>query len=144
MAFQIPIWLNDKVQPSNGPESRPEQAGIASCRGTLLVCLYGVLVRKALDLVVFPLKFRGFLSRWSEPLLSPPSPWPSSPSITNSDYSLLDGAQPVAADGERLWSWVCPALALTDRGVMYGAIELLKLCTQGGQSKPIIRQRECM
>jgi len=53
MAFQIPIWLDDRFS-QQWPESRPEQAGLRAVVGTLLWCLYGVLAEKSLDLVVSP------------------------------------------------------------------------------------------
>jgi DNA polymerase-3 subunit alpha len=59
------------------------------------------------------------------------------PLHNHSDYSLLDGASQLPAMVERAKELGMPALALTDHGVMYGAIELLKLCKQAG-IKPII------
>ena len=59
------------------------------------------------------------------------------PLHNHSDYSLLDGASQLPAMVERAKGLGMPALALTDHGVMYGAIELLKLC-QGAGIKPII------
>ncbi|MBM5813147.1 MAG: DNA polymerase III subunit alpha [Cyanobacteria bacterium M_DeepCast_100m_m1_067] len=59
------------------------------------------------------------------------------PLHNHSDYSLLDGASQLPAMVERAVELGMPALALTDHGVMYGAIELLKLCTKAGL-KPII------
>ena len=59
------------------------------------------------------------------------------PLHNHSDYSLLDGASQLPAMVERAKELGMPALALTDHGVMYGAIELLKLC-QGAGVKPII------
>ena len=55
----------------------------------------------------------------------------------HSDYSLLDGASQLPALVERAVALGMPALALTDHGVMYGAIELLKCCKKAG-IKPII------
>ncbi|MFM7235223.1 MAG: DNA polymerase III subunit alpha, partial [Cyanobium sp.] len=55
----------------------------------------------------------------------------------HSDYSLLDGASQLPALVERAAELGMPALALTDHGVMYGAIELLKSCKKAG-IKPII------
>ncbi|MFM9072029.1 MAG: DNA polymerase III subunit alpha [Cyanobium sp.] len=55
----------------------------------------------------------------------------------HSDYSLLDGASQLPALVERATALGMPALALTDHGVMYGAIELLKCCKKAG-IKPII------
>jgi DNA polymerase-3 subunit alpha len=62
---------------------------------------------------------------------------PFVPLHNHSDYSLLDGASQLPAMVERAVELGMPALALTDHGVMYGAIELLKLCTKAG-IKPII------
>jgi DNA polymerase-3 subunit alpha len=59
------------------------------------------------------------------------------PLHNHSDYSLLDGASQLPAMVERAVQLGMPALALTDHGVMYGAIELLKLCSKAGL-KPII------
>ncbi|MEB3307065.1 MAG: DNA polymerase III subunit alpha [Cyanobacteriota bacterium] len=59
------------------------------------------------------------------------------PLHNHSDYSLLDGATQLPAMVERARELGMPALALTDHGVMYGAIELLKLCSKAG-IKPII------
>jgi DNA polymerase-3 subunit alpha len=59
------------------------------------------------------------------------------PLHNHSDYSLLDGASQLPAMVERAVQLGMPALALTDHGVMYGAIELLKLCAKAG-IKPII------
>ena len=59
------------------------------------------------------------------------------PLHNHSDYSLLDGASQLPAMVDRAVALGMPALALTDHGVMYGAIELLKLCAKAG-IKPII------
>ena len=59
------------------------------------------------------------------------------PLHNHSDYSLLDGASQLPAMVERAKELGMPALALTDHGVMYGAVELLKLCAKAG-IKPII------
>ncbi|MBF2080258.1 MAG: DNA polymerase III subunit alpha [Synechococcales cyanobacterium T60_A2020_003] len=56
---------------------------------------------------------------------------------THSDYSLLDGASQLPDLVDRAVSLGMPAIALTDHGVMYGAIELLKVCKAKG-IKPII------
>ena len=50
------------------------------------------------------------------------------PLHNHSDYSLLDGASQLPLMVARAKELGFPALALTDHGVMYGAIELLKLC----------------
>ncbi len=55
----------------------------------------------------------------------------------HSDYSLLDGASQLPALIDRAVELGMPAIALTDHGVMYGAIELIKLCRNKG-IKPII------
>ena len=59
------------------------------------------------------------------------------PLHNHSDYSLLDGASQLPQMVERAVALGMPALALTDHGVMYGAIELLKQCQRVG-IKPII------
>ncbi len=55
----------------------------------------------------------------------------------HSDYSLLDGASQLPELVNRAKELGMPAIALTDHGVMYGAIELLKVCNNAGV-KPII------
>lgn len=55
----------------------------------------------------------------------------------HSDYSLLDGASQLPALVDRAIELGQPAIALTDHGVMYGAIELIKICRNKG-IKPII------
>ena len=55
----------------------------------------------------------------------------------HSDYSLLDGASQLPQLVARAKALQMSALALTDHGVMYGALELLKLCRKEG-IKPII------
>ena len=55
----------------------------------------------------------------------------------HSDYSLLDGASQLPQLLEQAKALEMPAIALTDHGVMYGAIELLKVCKNAGV-KPII------
>ncbi|WP_448561289.1 DNA polymerase III subunit alpha [Trichothermofontia sp.] len=55
----------------------------------------------------------------------------------HSDYSLLDGASQLPDLVNRAVELGMPAIALTDHGVMYGAIELLKVCRNQG-IKPII------
>jgi DNA-directed DNA polymerase III PolC len=47
---------------------------------------------------------------------------------THSDYSLLDGASQLPQLIERAAELGMPAIALTDHGVMYGALQLIKLC----------------
>lgn len=55
----------------------------------------------------------------------------------HSDYSLLDGASQIPPLIDRALELGMPAIALTDHGVMYGAIELIKICRSKG-IKPII------
>ncbi|HAZ46798.1 MAG TPA: DNA polymerase III subunit alpha [Cyanobacteria bacterium UBA11371] len=55
----------------------------------------------------------------------------------HSDYSLLDGASQLPDLVDRAVELGMNAIALTDHGVMYGAIELLKVC-RGKGVKPII------
>lgn len=55
----------------------------------------------------------------------------------HSAYSLLDGASQLPQLVERAKELEMPAIALTDHGVMYGAIELIKVC-KGSGVKPII------
>lgn len=55
----------------------------------------------------------------------------------HSDYSLLDGASQLPELVERALQLGMGAIALTDHGVMYGAIELIKVC-RGRGIKPII------
>jgi DNA polymerase III subunit alpha len=55
----------------------------------------------------------------------------------HSDYSLLDGASQLPALVDRAIELDMKAIALTDHGVMYGAIELIKVC-RSRNIKPII------
>ncbi|MBD1918439.1 MULTISPECIES: DNA polymerase III subunit alpha [Cyanophyceae] len=55
----------------------------------------------------------------------------------HSAYSLLDGASQLPQLVARAKELDMPAIALTDHGVMYGAIELIKVC-KGAGIKPII------
>lgn len=55
----------------------------------------------------------------------------------HSDYSLLDGASQLPALVDRAIALGMKAIALTDHGVMYGAIELIKTC-RSKNVKPII------
>jgi len=59
------------------------------------------------------------------------------PLHVHSDYSLLDGASQLPALIDRAVELGISAIALTDHGVMYGAIELIKVC-QAKNIKPII------
>lgn len=55
----------------------------------------------------------------------------------HSDYSLLDGASQLPPLVDRAIELGMSAIALTDHGVMYGAIELIKVC-RSKNIKPII------
>ncbi len=55
----------------------------------------------------------------------------------HSDYSLLDGASQLPQLINRALELGMSAIALTDHGVMYGAVELIKICRDRG-IKPII------
>jgi len=55
----------------------------------------------------------------------------------HSDYSLLDGAMKAKAMAERAASFGMPALALTDHGNMFGAVEFYLACRKAG-IKPIL------
>jgi len=55
----------------------------------------------------------------------------------HSDYSLLDGASQIPNLVEQAAAMGMPGIALTDHGVMYGAIELIKTCKAKG-IKPIV------
>ncbi|MCL1940826.1 MAG: DNA polymerase III subunit alpha [Synergistaceae bacterium] len=57
----------------------------------------------------------------------------------HTEYSLLDGAIRCKELANKVSSWggACPAAAMTDHGVMYGAIEFYSECTAKGV-KPII------
>ncbi|NDJ21637.1 DNA polymerase III subunit alpha [Nostoc sp. B(2019)] len=55
----------------------------------------------------------------------------------HSDYSLLDGASQLPELVDRAIALGMKAIALTDHGVMYGAIELIKIC-RSQNIKPIL------
>lgn len=59
------------------------------------------------------------------------------PLHVHSDYSLLDGASQLPSLVNRAAELDVPALALTDHGVLYGAIQLVRACA-GTSVKPII------
>jgi DNA polymerase-3 subunit alpha len=56
---------------------------------------------------------------------------------THSEYSLLDGAARLENLVQQAVALEMPALALTDHGVMYGAVEFYRQCKEAG-IKPII------
>lgn len=55
----------------------------------------------------------------------------------HTEYSLLDGAIRCADLARRCAEWGMPAVAMTDHGVMYGAVEFYQQCKSAGV-KPII------
>src|SRR6266850_6039676 len=55
----------------------------------------------------------------------------------HSDYSLLDGASPITGMVERAAALAMPALALTDHGSLFGAVEFYQEARRAGV-KPII------
>ena len=55
----------------------------------------------------------------------------------HSDYSLLDGAMKIKAMVAKAAACGMPALALTDHGNMFGAIEFYLACRKAG-IKPIL------
>ena len=55
----------------------------------------------------------------------------------HSEYSLLDGASQLPNLIDQAVELGMEAIALTDHGVMYGAIELIKICRSRG-IKPIV------
>ena len=56
---------------------------------------------------------------------------------THSEYSLLDGAARLDGLVKRAAELEMPALALTDHGVMYGALDFYTKCKAAG-IKPIV------
>jgi DNA polymerase III subunit alpha len=56
----------------------------------------------------------------------------------HTDYSLLDGAIIIKDLIKKAKAENMPAVAMTDHGVMYGAIELSKVCKEIGGVKPIV------
>ena len=55
----------------------------------------------------------------------------------HSDYSLLDGASPIKGMVKRAAELAMPALALTDHGAMFGAVEFYQECRKAGV-KPLV------
>ncbi|HOO63414.1 MAG TPA: PHP domain-containing protein, partial [Synergistaceae bacterium] len=55
----------------------------------------------------------------------------------HSEYSLLDGAIRCGDLAEQVAAWGSPAVALTDHGAMYGAVDFYQKCKSQGV-KPII------
>ena len=50
----------------------------------------------------------------------------------HTEYSLLDGAIRCADLAKRCAEWGMPAVAMTDQGVMYGAVEFYQQCKSAG------------
>lgn len=65
-------------------------------------------------------------------------PRPYVPLHLHTEYSLLDGATMVKHLVKKAKAENMPAVAITDHGVMYGAVELTKTCHEMGGVKPII------
>src|SRR5690242_5874186 len=55
----------------------------------------------------------------------------------HSDYSLLDGASPIPAMVHRAAELHMPALAITDHGAMFGAVEFYQEARKAGV-KPLV------
>ncbi|MBU6450282.1 MAG: DNA polymerase III subunit alpha [Cyanobacteria bacterium REEB67] len=66
------------------------------------------------------------------------SPRPYVPLHLHTEYSLLDGATMIKDLVKKAKAENMPAVAITDHGVMYGAVELTKACGEIGGVKPII------
>lgn len=66
------------------------------------------------------------------------SPRPYVPLHLHTEYSLLDGATKIKDLVKKAKAENMPAVAITDHGVMYGAVELTKTCHEMGGVKPII------
>lgn len=65
-------------------------------------------------------------------------PRPYVPLHLHTEYSLLDGATMIKELVKKAKADNMPAVAITDHGVMYGAIELTKACHEVGGLKPIL------
>lgn len=63
---------------------------------------------------------------------------PYVPLHLHTEYSLLDGATVIKDLVKKAKAENMPAVAMTDHGVMYGAIELSKVCKEMGGVKPIV------
>src|SRR5690349_7545267 len=55
----------------------------------------------------------------------------------HSDYSLLDGASPIPAMVRKAAALAMPALALTDHGALFGAVEFYQEARKAGV-KPLV------
>ncbi len=65
-------------------------------------------------------------------------PRPYVPLHLHTEYSLLDGATRIKDLVKKAKAENMPAVAITDHGVMYGAVELTKACHEIGGIKPIL------
>ncbi len=65
-------------------------------------------------------------------------PRPYVPLHLHTEYSLLDGATRIKDLVKKAKAENMPAVAITDHGVMYGAVELSKACHEIGGVKPIL------
>jgi len=65
-------------------------------------------------------------------------PRPYVPLHLHTEYSLLDGATRIKELVKKAKAENMPAVAITDHGVMYGAVELTKACHEIGGVKPIL------
>jgi DNA polymerase III subunit alpha len=65
-------------------------------------------------------------------------PRPYVPLHLHTEYSLLDGATMIKDLVKKAKDENMPAVAITDHGVMYGAVELTKTCQELGGVKPIL------
>ncbi len=65
-------------------------------------------------------------------------PRPYVPLHLHTEYSLLDGATQIYDLVKKAKDENMPSVAITDHGVMYGAIELSRVCHELGGVKPII------
>lgn len=63
---------------------------------------------------------------------------PYVPLHLHTEYSLLDGATVIKDLVNKAKAENMPAVAMTDHGVMYGAVELSKVCKEIGGVKPIL------
>src|SRR5690349_5662845 len=59
------------------------------------------------------------------------------PLHVHSQYSILDSSASIEAIAEKAAKFKLPAIALTDEGNVYGAVEFFKAC-KGAGVKPII------
>src|SRR6266849_794779 len=85
--------------------------------------------------ILAPVDYPGVRHTQSQAMQHAPTPFNHPHNHT--EYSLLDGASRIPAMVARAAELEMPALAVTDHGVMYGAIHFYKACKDAG-IKPII------